>query len=126
MLGELKSLAGAGDEGEGSGWLKDLGIRDTTWEIRDTLLRWSWLREARERANAPAWLGQFPGAKGNTQRSQSSQSRPEAIRRRSGYSPELLWERNQASASVRAHTCTEPLIHSEAAGFREHRGLVDR
>ena len=50
-----------------------------------------------ERANAPAWLGQLPGAKGNTQRSQSW---PEAVRRKSGYSPGLLWERNQASASV--------------------------
>ena len=35
-------------------------------------------------------------------------------------------KKNQASATVQAHTCTEPLIHSEAARFQEHRGLVDR
>lgn len=123
VLGELKSLAGAGDEGEGSGWLRDLWIRDITWEIRDTLLRSSWLREARERPNAPVWLGQFP-------RSEGKHRGVSPGRKQFGGGPVTLRDsygkKNQASATVQAHTCTEPLIHSEAARFQEHRGLVDR
>lgn len=38
----------------------------------------------------------------------------------------LMGKKNQASATVQAHTCTEPLIHSEAARFQERRGFIDR
>ena len=46
--GGTQSLARAGDEGAGSGWLGGLWMRDAAWEMRDTLLRRPWLREAGE------------------------------------------------------------------------------
>ena len=118
-LGERKVLPGRGMRVRGAaGWgASEWETPPGTWET----CCWGGRGSGRwERANAPARPG---GPRSEGKDSQRRRSRPEAVRRRCGYSPGLLWERNQAAASVRAHTCTEPVIPSEAACYRDHRGL---